>query len=57
LLGLPLTDPGANPISYRFQHKASGRELQDNQTLAEAGVKEGDVLRLQPELTAGESRS
>jgi hypothetical protein len=27
--------------------------LLDNQTLAQVGVKAGDILRLQPEITAG----
>jgi hypothetical protein len=30
-------------------------QLLDNQTLREAGVSEGDVLRIQPEITAGGS--
>ena len=31
----------------------TGRQLLEAQTLAEAGIKDGDVLRLQPEITAG----
>lgn len=50
---LPLTGPDGNPISYKFIHKASGKQLTDEQTLEEAGVQEDDVLRLQPEITAG----
>ena len=38
---------------YKFHHKNSGRQIQDSQTLADAAVKEGDILRLQPEITAG----
>ena len=34
-------------------HKVTGRQLLESQTLAEAGIKDGDVLRLQPEITAG----
>ena len=34
-------------------HRASGKQLLDNETLAAAGVRDGDVLRLQPEITAG----
>jgi len=50
---LPITGPAGNPISYKFIHKASGKQLTDAQTLVDAGVKEDDVLRLQPEITAG----
>lgn len=50
---MPLTGPDGEPISYKFHHKASGKQLSDTQTLAEAGVKDGDVLRLFPEITAG----
>ena len=33
-----------------------GRQLLDHQSLKEAGVQAGDVLRLQPEITAGSVR-
>lgn len=50
---MPLTGPDGDPLSYKFHHKASGKQLTENQTLADAGVKDGDVLRLYPEITAG----
>jgi uncharacterized ubiquitin-like protein YukD len=50
---MPLTGPDGEPLSYKFHHKASGKQLKEEQTLAEAGVKHGDVLRLHPEITAG----
>lgn len=50
---LPSVGPDGNPISYKFIHKVTGRQLLETQTLAEAGIKDGDVLRLQPEITAG----
>ena len=50
---LPSVGPDGNPISYKFIHKVTGRQLLEVQTLSEAGVKDGDVLRLQPEITAG----
>ncbi len=50
---MPVTGPDGEPISYKFHHKASGKQLTENQSLAEAGVKDGDVLRLYPEITAG----
>ena len=53
MMSLPSTGPDGQPMSYKFHHKASGRQLADEQTLAEAEVKDGDVLRLQPEITAG----
>jgi uncharacterized ubiquitin-like protein YukD len=53
MMNLPATSPDGQPMSYKFHHKASGKQLMEDQTLHEAGVKEGDVLRLQPEITAG----
>ncbi len=52
-LQLPRNGPDGAPLSYKFHHKNSGRQVQDGQTLAQAGVKMGDILRLQPEITAG----
>jgi uncharacterized ubiquitin-like protein YukD len=52
-MSLPKNSPDGQPMSYKFHHKATGKQLSDEQTLAEAGVKEGDVLRVVPEITAG----
>src|SRR5207302_9560817 len=52
-LQLPQNGPDGAPLSYKFHHKNSGRQIQDSQTLSDAAVKEGDILRLQPEITAG----
>ena len=52
-LNLPKAGPDGAPLSYKFHHKNSGKQIQDANTLAQAGVKEGDILRLQPEITAG----
>jgi uncharacterized ubiquitin-like protein YukD len=52
-LKLPKSGPDGAPLSYKFHHKNSGRQLQDQQSLSSAGVKDGDILRLQPEITAG----
>ncbi len=52
-LKLPTHGPDGMPLSYRLHHKASGKQLQENQTFTDAEVKNGDVLRLQPEITAG----
>lgn len=53
MMSLPTTGPDGQPMSYKFHHKASGKQIVDDQTLADAGVADGDVLRLQPEITAG----
>jgi len=52
-MSLPAVGPDGAPLSYRFHHKASGRQLGDRETLAEANVRAEDVLRLQPEIIAG----
>jgi len=49
----PAYAPDGQPLSYKFHHRASGKQLLDEQCLADVGVKDGDVLRLQPEITAG----
>ena len=53
MMSLPVTGPDGQPMSYKFHHKVSGKQLTDEQTLSDAGVQDGDVLRLQPEITAG----
>lgn len=52
-LNLPRSGPDGQLMSYRFHHKASGRQLLDSETLAEAQVRDGDIVRVQPEITAG----
>ena len=52
-LKLPRNGPDGAPLSYKFHHKNSGKQVLDTSSLADAGVKEGDTLRLQPEITAG----
>lgn len=52
-LNLPLNSPDGQLMSYKLHHRRSGTQLLDNQTLGQAGVQEGDELRLQPEITAG----
>lgn len=55
-LNLPRNSPDGQMMSYKFHHRASGRQLLDTETLASASVKDGDILRLQPEITAGAGR-
>ena len=52
-MSFPENAPDGQPLSYKFHHRASGKQLLDTQCLADVGVKAGDVLRLQPEITAG----
>ena len=51
-MGLPTTQ-GANPITYRLDHRASGKRLSEDDSLKDAGVQEDDILSLFPEVTAG----
>jgi uncharacterized ubiquitin-like protein YukD len=55
-LSLPSRSPDGQLMSYKFQHRSTGRQLLEQRTLREAGVADGDVLRLQPEITAGGAR-
>lgn len=52
-MNLPRHSPDGQLMSYKFHHRGSGRQLLDDDTLAGAGVRNGDILRLQPEITAG----
>jgi uncharacterized ubiquitin-like protein YukD len=53
VLGLPVNGPDQQPLAYKFHHRASGRQLRDEDTLAGVGVRDGDILRLVAEITAG----
>jgi hypothetical protein len=52
-MSLPRNSPDGQMMSYKLHHKRSGRQLLDTESLAAASVEDGDVLRLQPEITAG----
>lgn len=52
----PRNGPDGQLLSYKLQHRSTGRQLLDSQTLAQAGVNDGDALRLMPEITAGGTR-
>ena len=54
-MNLPRNSPDGQLMSYKFNHKASGRQLLDEETLYTAGVEPNDILRIQPEITAGVS--
>src|SRR6266545_1701391 len=49
-MSLPRHSPDGQLMSYKFHHKATGKQLLDTQTLRTAEVRDGDVLRLQPEI-------
>ena len=49
----PQFAPDGQPLSYKLHHRRSGKQLLDTQRLCDVGVVSGDVLRLQPEITAG----
>jgi ubiquitin-protein ligase len=53
LLELPVIGPDGRPMGYRLDSKALGRELQEDETLAEAHVPEEDRLILTADITAG----
>ena len=56
-MSLPLNSPDGQLMSYKLHHRRTGSQLLDAQTLAQATVADGDELRLQPEITAGQLRS
>ena len=52
-LSLPRVAPDGQLMSYKFHHRRMGKQLRDDQSLEQQGVEEADVLRIQPEITAG----
>lgn len=52
-LELPTVGPDGRPMAYRLDSKALGRELKEDETLAQAGVPENDRLMLTADITAG----
>ncbi|MBI3926623.1 MAG: EsaB/YukD family protein [Armatimonadetes bacterium] len=52
-MNLPLNSPDGQLMVYKLHHKRSGRQLLDTETLTQAGVQDGEELRLQPEIIAG----
>lgn len=55
-MDLPINSPDGQIMSYKLHHRKTAAQLIDDQTLSEAGVDNGDELRLQPEITAGHFR-
>lgn len=56
-MSLPATSPDGQPMSYSLDHKEGGRRLGEDQTLPEAGVKDGEHLIVYPEIVAGGERT
>jgi hypothetical protein len=54
-LKMPPEGPGGAPVRYDLTLEAGGGlvRLEDDQTLAEAGVQNGAILRLTPRMEAG----
>ena len=53
MLKLPTIGPDGRPMAYRMDSKALGRELMENETLAEASIPDNDRLMLTADITAG----
>ncbi len=52
-LELPVTGPDGRPMAYRLDSKALGRELKEDETLAQAGIPKDDRLMMTADVTAG----
>jgi hypothetical protein len=55
-LHLPKHSPDGQLMSYKFHHRRLGIQLLDDKTLSQQQVIDGDVIRIQPEITAGGRR-
>jgi ubiquitin-protein ligase len=53
VLDLPTVGPDGRPMGYRIDSKALGRELTENESLADAGVPDQDRLIVTADITAG----
>lgn len=51
VLGLPVTDPSGLPITYYLIF--ADRQLQEDETLASAGVEDGATIIVVPEMIGG----
>jgi ubiquitin-protein ligase len=53
MLKLPTIGPDGRPMAYRMDSKALGRELKEDETLAQASIPDNDRLMLTADITAG----
>lgn len=56
-LSLPKHSPDGELMSYKFHHRRLSTQLLDDKSLLEQEVIDGDVVRIQPEITAGSTGS
>ena len=52
-MNLKTVSRDGQPISYQATLKRTGETLEDKKTLADSGVKDGDVIRLSERITHG----
>ncbi len=52
-LNMPKTGADGQIISYKLNHQNKTRQLLSGETLAQAGVPDGSILRLLREIMAG----
>ncbi len=52
-MNLPVVGPDGQPMSYSLDHKEGGRRLNENETLRDGNVQNGDHLIIYPEIVAG----
>lgn len=52
-MNLPVVGPDGQPMSYSLDHKEGGRRLDENLTLLQSSVNDGDHLIVYPEIVAG----
>jgi hypothetical protein len=55
-LHLPKFAPDGQLMSYKLHHRRRSAQLADHQDLKAQDVIDGDILRIQPEITAGASQ-
>ena len=55
-LHLPKHAPDGQLMSYKLHHRRLSKQLLDDKSLVGQDVVAGDVLRIQPEITAGAQR-
>lgn len=52
-MNLPVVGPDGQPMSYSLDHKEGGRRLNEDHTLVQGSVQDGDHLIIYPEIVAG----
>jgi uncharacterized ubiquitin-like protein YukD len=52
-MNLPTHDPSGTPMSYMLHHVQTQRQINQDATLLSSDVKDGDSLRLVPQIIAG----